>query len=570
MSLIDPHGGTLCNLIPEEGEALARRKESVAYPSFTLNTKQLCDLELLLNGAFSPLRGFMTQDEHASVLEKMRLPNGVLWPMPIVLDIGADTVDMMGSQRKLVLRDMEGNPLAILDVSEIWEPDKDAEARAVLGTDDVRHPGVALIHKGQRFYVGGTLQGIQLPDHYDFSRFRHTPTELRRVFGEKGWSSVVAFQTRNPLHRVHEELMRRAADEAGARLLLHPVVGLTQPGDLSYIIRVHCYRNVIKRFPQDKAMLSLLCLAMRMAGPREALWHTIIRKNHGCTHFIVGRDHAGPGPVAERRHFYEPYEAQEMAQEHAEELGMIVVPSKALVYATERGAYLPADEVPQDAPVNHISSTDLRNRLRHDEEVPEWLVHPDDVIELRKSFPPRTKQGFTVFFTGLSGSGKSTVAKALFSALQELNRPITLLDGDVVRLHLSKGLGFSKEDRNTNIERIGYVASEITKCGGIAICAPIAPYAETRANVREMISCYGGFAEVHISTPLSVCEERDPKGLYAKARAGIIKGFTGIDDPYEEPENPELRLDTSRLSVRESMHEVLTWLQNEHYLKDTQ
>ncbi len=292
MTLIDPHGGTLCNLIPDSGEVLARRKESVAYPSFTLNAKHLCDLELLLNGGFSPLRGFMNQDEYQSVLEKMRLPDGTLWPIPIVLDVGEDTVEMLGNQRKLVLRDMEGNPLAILDVADIWEADKDAEARAVLGTDDIRHSGVALIHKCQRFYVGGALFGIQLPHHYDFNRFRNTPTELRRQFEEKGWSSVVAFQTRNPLHRVHEELMRRAAEEAGAKLLLHPVVGLTQAGDLSYIVRVHCYRNVIKRFPPDKSMLSLLCLAMRMAGPREALWHTIIRKNHGCTHF-AGADNIG-------------------------------------------------------------------------------------------------------------------------------------------------------------------------------------------------------------------------------------------------------------------------------------
>ena len=570
MSLIEPHGGVLCDSLEESKNQEPLKRESVRYPSITLSQKQMCDLELLLNGGFSPLRGFMNRNDYERVLSEMRLGSGHLWPLPIVLDLDEATARSIDSGHQLVLRDLEGNPLAIMEVEDLWQPDKKREAEAVFGTDDIRHTGVAQLNQLGPYYAGGSLRGLQLPDHFDFTRYRHTPRELRQIFQKQEWTKVVAFQTRNPLHRVHEELIRRAGEEVGAKVLLHPVVGLTQPGDVNYLVRVHCYRNVIKRFPGGDAMLSLLPLAMRMAGPREALWHAIIRKNYGCSHFIVGRDHAGPGPVSERRGFYEPYEAQELVQNHSAELGITIVPSKALVYLPEKGAYFPADEVPKDAKVNHISSTDLRNRLRTGEAVPEWLIDPQDVEELRKAFVPRNKQGFTVFFTGLSGAGKSTVAKALFGALQELNRPISLLDGDVVRLNLSKGLGFSKEDRDINIRRIGYVASEITKCGGIALCAPIAPYEETRQAVRSMIQAYGGFVEVHISTSLEVCEARDAKGLYAKARKGLIKEFTGIDDPYEEPSNPELKLDTARLSVREAMHEILAYLQNEKYLADYQ
>ena len=566
MTSIDRRGGMMASLIPDEAIRAERLTASTQFRTVTLNTKQLCDLELLLSGGFAPLEGYLGSDDHASVLEQMRLGDGTLWPIPITLDLDAQTQAAIGPSETLTLCDKEGNPLAMLEVSEIYEIDRRREARAVFGTDDPRHPGVLQLLESGPCYVAGKLVGIQLPRHFDFTRFRHTPDGLRQLFAEHGWQRIIAFQTRNPLHRAHEALVARAMASCEAKLLLHPVVGLTQPGDLDYAVRVQSYRNVVARLGAANALLSLLPLAMRMAGPREALWHAMIRKNYGCTHFLVASDHAGPGPLSERRRFYEPGAAQRLALAHADEIGIEIVPARTFLHVPSRNVYLPAEEVPENEPANPVTSIDLRDRLGAGEAIPAWLMHPDDVDMLRRAFPPKSAQGFTVFFTGLSGAGKSTVAKALFSALQELGRPITLLDGDVVRLHLSKGLGFSKEDRDTNILRIGYVASLITKHRGIAICAPIAPYRATRRKVREMVAGYGGFVEVHVATPLEVCESRDPKGLYAKARAGKISLMTGIDDPYEEPELPELRLDTSQLSVIASVDAVWTWLEDAGYL----
>jgi sulfate adenylyltransferase len=469
----------------------------------------------------------------------------------------------------LALRDHEGVMLAVLHVDDIWRPDMAREAELVFGTTHEEHPAVNyLMHEANPVYVGGRVEAVQLPMHYDFQHLRHTPAHLRALFAEQGTTKVVAFQTRNPMHRAHVELTQRAADETGAHLLIHPVVGLTKPGDVDHYTRVRVYQSIVRRYPEGTADLALLNLAMRMGGPREAVWHAIIRKNHGVSHFIVGRDHAGPGSNSNGDPFYGPYEAQELVIEHEKELGVTLVPFKLMVYVPSEDHYMPIDEVPEGTETATISGTQLREKLAHGGEIPEWFSYPEVVAELRRTHRPKSKKGFTVFFTGLSGSGKSTIANALMVKLLERGgRTVTLLDGDVVRKHLSKGLGFSREDRDTNIQRIGYVASEITKAGGTAICAPIAPYAKTREYNRELISSYGGYVLVWVATPLEVCEARDRKGLYAKARAGIIQEFTGISDPYEEPEDAEIVLPTVDQSPDEAAEVVVQYLIEQGYVE---
>lgn len=562
--LIAPHGGKLVDLLVAEAERDAFKHEAAALPGCDLNARQLCDLELLMTGAFSPLTGFMNRADHASVCNDMRLADGTLWPMPVTLDVGHDFVDRLGEHRRIALRDPEGVALAVLDIQDIWEPDREAEAKAVFGTTDRKHAGVAwLLDRAGPVYVGGRVHGIALPQHYDFRHLRLTPREVRERFDKLGWRRIVAFQTRNPMHRAHLELTFRAAQIAQANLLIHPSVGMTKPGDIDHYTRVRCYEKLTTHYPEQTTMLSLLHLAMRMGGPREALWHAIIRKNHGCSHFIVGRDHAGPGNGADGKPFYGPYEAQELVAKHQSELGIAMVPFQEMLYVQERAQYAPADEIAPGETVLNISGTELRRRLHEGLDIPDWFTYPEVVAELRRTHPARHKQGFTVFFTGLSGAGKSTLANALMVRLLELGtRPVTLLDGDIVRKHLSSELGFSREHRNLNVQRIGYVASEITKNGGIAICAPIAPYAAARAEVREMISHYGLFVEIHVATPLGICEQRDRKGLYALARAGKIKEFTGISDPYEAPESPELRIDTSEMQPDEAVQHIVLKLES--------
>ncbi|MBT8422207.1 MAG: bifunctional sulfate adenylyltransferase/adenylylsulfate kinase, partial [Gammaproteobacteria bacterium] len=417
-------------------------------------------------------------------------------------------------------------------------------------------------------YVGGSLEGVSVPTHYDFKLLRDTPAELRGRFRKLGWRKVVAFQTRNPLHRAHQELTFRAAKESEANLLIQPVVGLTKPGDVDHYTRVRCYEHVLEQYPEQTTTLSLLNLAMRMAGPREAVWHGLVRKNYGCTHIIIGRDHAGPGQDSNGEDFYGPYDAQELFKEHEEEMDISMVPFKMMVYAENKAQYIPADETDKSDNVLNISGTEFRRRLAEGLDIPDWFSYPKVVEELRKSYPPRHKQGFTVFFTGLSGSGKSTIANALLvKLLEQGGRAVTLFDGDHVRKHLSSELGFSKEHRDLNITRIGYVASEVTKNGGAAICAPIAPYTATRRTVRNMIEAHGGFIEVFVSTSLEVCEQRDRKGLYAAARAGKIKEFTGISDPYEEPENAEVVIDTEELSPDLAAQRILVKLESMGFIR---
>jgi len=566
--LIQPHGGTLVNLYVDEARATELKEQSRDWPSWDLTPRQFCDLELLMNGGFSPLRGFLTKAEYEGVRDDMRLPDGTLWPMPITLDVPEDVAKGLEPGGKLALRDMEGYTLAVLNVEDVWQPDLKAEAEKVFGTTNTEHPAVGyLMNQTNPWYVGGKLEGVKAPTHYDFVEYRLTPRQVRERFASLGWVKVVAFQTRNPMHRAHQELTFRAAADLEANLLIHPVVGMTKPGDVDHYTRVRCYQAITKHYPHNTAMVSLLPLAMRMGGPREAVWHAIIRKNHGCTHLIVGRDHAGPGKDSKGNPFYGPYDAQELLQQHEEELGIAMVPFKMMVYVPDRDAYMPVDELDEDTKTLSISGTELRERLATGREIPEWFSFPEVVQELRRTYPPRSKQGFTVFFTGLSGSGKSTIANVLLVKLLEMGgRPVTLLDGDIVRKNLSSELGFSKEHRDINIRRIGFVASEITKNGGIAICAPIAPYDNIRQENKALISRGGGYILVHVATSLEVCEQRDTKGLYAKARAGIIKEFTGISDPYEVPEDADLKIDTVDTTPEQCAQQVILHLEKEGYI----
>ena len=563
-----PHGGDLVTLIAAPGRVPQLRAESKSWLSWDLTPRQLCDLELLLTGGFSPLRGFMTRADYEGTCADMRLADGRLWPIPIVLDVTEEFAKSIGEGSSIVLRDSEGVLLAALHVDEVWQPDRMAEVEAVYGTTNSEHPGVDyVLNRTHPWYVGGRLEGVQLPSHYDFRSLRLTPSELRAAFVRLGWRRIVAFQTRNPMHRAHYELTLKAARKEGANLLIHPSVGMTRPGDVEYYVRVRCYQALLSKYPKDTVKLSLLPLAMRMAGPREALWHAIIRKNHGCSHLIVGRDHAGPGNDSSGKPFYGPYDAQELLRKHQEEIGITLVPFQTMVYLGDQDAYLSEDEVPEGTRALNISGTEFRQRLAEGREVPSWFTFPEVLRELHRIYPPRHRQGFTVFFTGLSGSGKSTVANVLRVKFLEMSgRPVTLLDGDIVRKHLSSELGFSREHRDINIRRIGFVASEITKNGGIAICAPIAPYDAIRKEVRAVIQPRGGFVLVYLSTPLETCEARDRKGLYTKARAGVVQQFTGISDPYEAPSDADVVVDTTDVTPEEAAQEIFLHLERQGYI----
>ncbi len=566
--LISPHGDSLVNLVVDQQTAEELKRQSRDWPSWDLTPRQICDFELIANGGFSPLQGFLCRKDYDTVCKKFRLADGTIWPIPIVLDVSEEVARNLHNGSMLALRDPEGVMLGVLHVEEVWQPDLMREAEQVFGTTNSEHPGVAyLMNNANQWYVGGKIQCVQLPNHYDFIELRFTPRQLRERFRNMGWSRMVAFQTRNPMHRAHQELTFRAARELEANLLIHPVVGMTKPGDVDHYTRVRCYLSILKHYPHNTAMISLLPLAMRLAGPREAVWHAIIRKNYGCTHLIVGIDHAGPGSDSSGRPFYGPYEAQELLKGHEEELGIKMVPFKMMVYLADQDAYVPTDEVPEGANVKTLSGTDLRARLADGREIPSWFSFQEVVKELRRTYPPRSKRGLTVFFTGLPSSGKSTLANVLMVKLLEAGgRPVTLLDGDIVRKNLSSELGFSKEHRDLNILRIGFVASEITKNGGIAICAPIAPYDIIRKEVRQMIEKVGGFVLVHVATPLEVCEQRDRKGLYAKARAGTIKEFTGISDPYEQPRDADLAIDTTSMLAEECVQQIILHLEKEGYI----
>jgi len=564
-----PHGGELVNLIARPERARILKKLSLNLQTVNLSRRSVSDLELLINGAFSPLRGFMTQTDYESVLDRMRLQDETLWPLPVCLDISEAEADSLETGQSVALRDGEGFMLAVMHIEAIWRIDKLREAENIFGIQDIQHPGVdyLLNHKGTH-YIGGVVEGLQLPLHAAFKGLRHTPAELRALFTKFGWRRVIGFHTRNPLHRAQFELTIKAMADARANLLLHPIAGRAKPSDIDYYTRIHCYQAVSRHYPPNSMLLSLLPLTMRMAGPREALWHAIIRKNYGCTHFIIGRSHASPGFGADGQPFYPPKAAQELLHSYQAELDIEIIAFDEFVYVADEDLYAPENEIPADATVKRLSNDDFHHKLRHSRRIPKWFTFPEVIDELRKAYPPRHKQGVTIFCTGLSGAGKSTIARVLYSRFLEMGgRPVTLLDGDIVRLNLSNELGFSREHRDINVKRIGFVASEITKNRGIAICAPIAPYAATRKQVRRLIEKYGGYIEVYVATPLDVCEGRDRKGLYAKARAGIIKGYTGIDDPYEAPLNPEVFIDTTDITPDEAVQEVLLYMGRAGYTR---
>ncbi|NGX39438.1 MAG: putative bifunctional SAT/APS kinase [Chlamydiae bacterium] len=538
--------------------------------SVTLTERQLCDLEMLIVDGFAPLKGFNTQKDYERIVSHLRLSNGNIWPIPIVLDIDESLSDQIAIGDTLNLENKEGLTLAILNVTDQWRPNKRLEAINVYGTTDKAHPGVAyLFEQTKNVYIGGPITPVNPPVHYDFTDLRKTPKELKAYFAERGIEQVVGFQTRNPMHRAHVAITKIAMEETGAHLLIQPVVGQTKPGDIGSSARVRCYRKILNHYPENSTSLSVLPLAMRMAGPREALWHALIRKNYGCTHFIVGRDHAGPGVDSFGNPFYGPYEAQDLVKRFSRKIGIELVPFPEVVYVKEKEIYLPRTELEPGMTELKISGTEFRRRLQLGLEIPSWLSYPEIIEELRRISPPRSRQGITLFFTGFSGAGKSTIASALSAKLSELQyRPITILDGDYIRKNLSSKLGFSAEDRSANVRRVGFVANEITKNGGLAICALIAPYASDREHNRALINGGGRYIEIHIATPIHVCAARDVKGLYAKVQKGIIKNFTGIDDPYEAPKNPELEIDTTDLTIAEAVEEIVNFLRTEGYLPE--
>ncbi len=557
--LIPPYGGRLIDLRTPP-EALEERKAYASrLPSIQLSERAVCDLELLAVGAFSPLDRFMGREDFQRVLDEMRLTSGHIFPIPITLPVEPGPAIRL--DQEIALRNAKNELLAIMTIEEIYEWDREEAAQKVFGTQDLRHPLVAEMHSWGPINISGRLEVLQLPPHYDFQDLRLTPAQTRARLEELGRPNVVAFQTRNPLHRVHEELTKRAAEQVDGVLLLHPVVGMTKPGDVDHYTRVRTYKALAQRYyDPNRILLALLPLAMRLAGPREALWHALIRRNYGANYLIVGRDHASPGKDSTGKPFYGPYEAQELVERYSDELGVGVIPFQELVYLPDEGRYEEISKVPPNARTASISGTQVREEyLNGGKRLPEWFTRPEVAEILSEAYPPRHRQGFCVWFTGLSGAGKSTTAEILTVLLLEHGRQVTLLDGDVVRTHLSKGLGFSKEDRDTNIRRIGFVASEIVRHGGVAVCAAVSPYRATRNEVRNMVGS-DRFIEVFVDTPLEVCEQRDAKGMYAKARRGEIKGFTGIDDPYEPPRNPEIRLDTVHHTAEENARRILDYL----------
>jgi sulfate adenylyltransferase len=565
--LIAPYGGALINLVrsqPEREELLA---DATRLPAFQLSQRALCDLELLATGAFSPLDRFMGQSDYRRVIHEMRLSNGTLFPIPLTLTIPNRA--LLDGTDRIALRDTRNNLIAVMRIDEVFEWNPQLEARLVLGTIDSRHPLVSEMMTWGKYCISGPLDVIALPRSYDFVELRRTPAQVRAILEEFGYANVVAFQTRNPLHRVHEELTRRAADEIGGSLLIHPSVGVTKPGDVDHYTRVRAYRSLVERYYDPRrTMLSLLPLAMRMAGPREALWHAIIRRNFGASHFIVGRDHAGPGVDSAGKPFYPPYAAQELLTEYAGEIGVQPVPFEELVYLEDRNEYVPANRIPADARPLTISGTQVREQyLARGKALPEWFTRPETAEVLAQTYLPRHKQGFCIWMTGLSGAGKSTIAEILTARLLERSRQITVLDSDVIRMHLSKGLGFSKADRDTNVLRIGFVAGEIVRHNGAVICAVISPYRDARNECRAMIGT-DRFVEVFVDTPIEVCEQRDTKGWYAKARRGEMKGFTGVDDPYEPPVSPEIVVRTVGRTSEESADEVIAYLVERGFLVD--
>jgi sulfate adenylyltransferase len=557
-------------LLASDARAQELKREALHLPSWDLSYRQVGEVELLLSGACSPLRGFLGQADSESVYQTLRLADGTLWPMPLHLDVTEAFAVGLCPGDRVALRHPEGMVLAILTVEDVWTPDREQEALALYGTGDERHAGVfQLLHETGPVYVGGRLEGLELPIHHTFKALRLTPRALRQAFEERGWSRILAFHTPRLIHRAEVEQTRRAAEQVGAGLLIQPAVGRTSPDDLDYFCRVRCYQRIVEQYDSNSSLLNILPVFQKSAGSREILWHALLSRNCGCTHFLVERECGEPGEKTESGSGGNGNKAAwSMLKRYEDEIGIEMVASEELVYLEDEGRYVPRSEAREPERVPTLSREEVERRLRTGAQIPGWYSYPEVIAEFRRVFPPRHGQGFTVFFTGLSGSGKSTLANVLVARLLERGgRPVTLLDGDLVRKNLSSELGFSRAHRDLNILRIGFVASEIVKNHGIAVCAPIAPYRSIRRQVRESVARYGGFIEVHVATPLEVCEQRDRKGLYAKARAGLLKNFTGIDDPYETPEQAELTMNTTSIPVEEAVERIVQYLEMEGYLE---
>jgi sulfate adenylyltransferase len=565
-SLISPYGDSLVDLTAAAQSIDELKNQASHLPSIQLSDRSVCDLELLATGAFSPLNRFMGQADYARVLGEMRLANGAIFPIPIALPVELN--EEIALDRKIALRNSKNELLALMTVEEIYEWDLAETAQHAFGTQDLRHPLVAEMHRYGKLNISGALEVVQLPRHYDFQKLRLTPAQTRARLEQFGHENVVAFQTRNPLHRVHEELTKRAVQEVDGVLLLHPVVGMTKPGDVDHYTRVRTYKSLAESYyDSDRILLSLLPLAMRMAGPREALWHALIRRNFGANHLIVGRDHASPGVDSSGKPFYGPYDAQELVTSFSEELGVAVVPFQELVYLPEEERYDEVSKIAPEVRTASLSGTQVReDYLNSGKALPAWFTRPEVAEILAETHPPKHRQGVCIWFTGLSGAGKSTTAEVLTVLLLEHGRQVTVLDGDVVRTNLSQGLGFSKQDRDINIRRIGFVAAELVRHGGTVVCAAVSPYRATRNDVRNMVG-QDHFIEVFVDTPIDVCEGRDAKGMYAKARRGEIKDFTGIDDPYEPPHHPEIVLDTVNQTAEANARAILDQLAEKGFVR---
>ena len=565
---VPAHGGQLKNIVVDSQRASLLKKVAHDLPDITLSDHHLCDFELIATGAFSPLEGFMVQADYESVLDRLQLQNGTLWPIPICLDISENKARSLEAGQSVALRDPEGFLLGLMHVADIWQIDKDKEAQAIFNTAELSHPGVQHLHHSTKdFYIGGTIEVISLPLHYDFRQLRRAPDEIRRECQKLGWQRIVAYQTDGIIHRAQFETTLEAMRQAKANLLLLPIVGVTRTEDFDYYTRVRCNKDIARHYPPDTLILSLLPHFMRMAGPREAVLNAIVAKNYGCSHMVVSHDHADPGNEQGGACFYDRQAAKDLLANCKDDLGIAILPFEQMLYLPFEDEHRFIDQVPEGAKTISMTGRDIKERVRSGRKVPGWASFPEVLDELRKTYPPPDRQGFTLFLTGLSGAGKSTIAKVLYSKMLEIgNRPVTLLDGDIVRHNLSSELTFSKEHRDINVRRIGFVASEITKNRGIAICAPIAPYERTRLEIRQAIESHGGFIEIHVATPLEECEKRDRKGMYAKARAGLIKGYTGIDDPYEVPVSPELRINTTDITPDEAAQEILLYLGQKGYI----
>jgi sulfate adenylyltransferase len=522
--LTPPHGGTLVNLMAGPERVTQLKAHSKQFPSWSLKPQQMADLEALLCGAFSPLAGFMGRRDHDSVVSELRLADGSFWPVPVTLGVGEELAKGVAPGASVALRDPEGVMIAVLQVDEVWD-------------------------REGAFHLAGRLEGVEAPHHYDFVELRQTPAQLRERFATLGWRKVAGFHTEGVMHRAERELTLAACRALEANLLIHPAVGLTRPHESGHYSRIRALQAVAQTYPHHTAMLSLAPLGPRGDGAREILWQALVRQNYGCSHFIVRRGLLN-GDV------------EAALAKHEGKLGIQLARAPEMAYDQATGGYASDGKAPQ-----RLSQAELDERLAWSRDIPDWFSFPEVIRELKRTAPPRAEQGFTVFFSGLPSSGKSTLANVLLVKLLEIGgRPVTLLDGDLVRKNLSSELGFSREHRDLNIRRIGFVAAEITKNGGIAICAPIAPFDAVRKEVRAMIEPLGGFLLVHVTTPVAVCETRDRKGLYAKARAGIVKEFTGISDPYEVPEDASLRVDTTEKSPEECVQDLILHLEREGYV----